>query len=309
MKPPPAAGVMSVAVPSHFISVRFRRHAVRKGFTLIELLVVVALIAVLIALLAPATCRVRRAAVRMQCMNNLKQLGIATHNYLEAEKHFPSGTVPGTTLPPDQRMSFYATLLPYLEQNDLFRKLKPGEAWDSPANQAAFGPHTSGRMFACLDWMNERGQTNGAAAATGHLAVTNYVGVAGVGADAAERPAGAAGVGIFGYDRTPKSADVKDGLANTMLLIETGYEVGPWLRGGPTTVRPIDPNAGQLTGDGLPFGGTHFLDATLFEPTRAEGFHVLLADASIHTTQNSIHPGVLAALATAAGGDEVPGDW
>src|SRR3954462_241528 len=102
----------------------------RRGFTLIELLVVIALIAILIGLLLPATARVRKAAVRMHCMNNVRNLGFGVSNYHDNQKHYPAGTVPGTTLPPARRLSLLATLLPYLEQDPLSKKLKPAEAWD-----------------------------------------------------------------------------------------------------------------------------------------------------------------------------------
>ncbi len=281
----------------------------RRAFTLLELIVVIIIIAVLIALIVPAVCNVRKAAVRASCANNLKQLGIAVLNYHDVNKHFPPGTVSDTTLPPDERLSFYASLLPYIECGSIYSKLHLAEPWDSEANREAVGTGYGGRFLTCPDWIGERGQATGANAATGHLIVTNYVGVAGIGLDAATRPADSPGIGMFGYDRTLKLEDVKDGTSNTMLLTETGNDVGPWMRGGATTVRCIDPSAGQLTGDGLPFGGTHFLGATLFKPKRAEGFHILLADATVRYTQNSIHPDVLMALATVAGGEEIPAGW
>ena len=165
------------------------------------------------------------------------------------------------------------------------------------------------RLFLCPDWSNERGRAVGANMAAGHLCVTNYVGVAGVGADAAARPADATGIGMFGHDRTLKTAQIKDGTSNTAMMIETGHEVGPWMRGGTATVRAFDADAGQLTGDGLPFGGTHFLDATLFESKRADGFNLLLADGSVRYVQNAIHPHLLVSLATVAGGEDIPAAW
>jgi prepilin-type N-terminal cleavage/methylation domain-containing protein len=281
----------------------------RRGFTLLELIVVIAVIAVLIALLFPAHNRVRRAASRMSCQSNLKQLAIAIHNHRDVNGHFPRGTVAGTELPVEQRLSFYADLLPYIEQDVIHKKLKPTAAWDSDANRAAVANGGHLRNLVCPDWMGERGHATGAHAATGHLCVTNYVGLAGVGPDAAARPAAAQGIGMFGYDRTLKTAEIKDGLANTAMMLETGHEVGPWMRGGPGTVRAFDPAAGQLTGDGLPFGGTHFLDATLFESKRADGFNILLADGSIRYTQNAVHPHLLMSLATVAGGEEIPAAW
>lgn len=91
------------------------------GFTLVELLVVIAIIGVLVALLLPAIQSAREAARRTQCLNNLKQLGVASHNYASAEKHLPPGSVaktyPGEITHPQTfyRWSALAQLLPYLE--------------------------------------------------------------------------------------------------------------------------------------------------------------------------------------------------
>src|SRR6185503_11686703 len=99
----------------------------RAGFTLIELLVVIAIIGILIALLVPAVQKVREAAARLQCQNNLKQIGLAFHSYHGVKKFFPPGfssgaaSLDGASTGPG--WGWAAHLLPYIEQDGLFRQI------------------------------------------------------------------------------------------------------------------------------------------------------------------------------------------
>ena len=120
----------------------------RRGFTLIELLVVIAIIAVLIALLLPAVQAAREAARRAQCVNNLKQLGLAMHNYISV-----NDSVPPTGVPVMQSFSTLARLLPYMEQQAMYNSINfnVGERWGGGGNVLKAPPFCPGGAGDCAD--------------------------------------------------------------------------------------------------------------------------------------------------------------
>jgi len=126
---------------------RFRR--TRNGFTLIELLVVIAIIAVLIALLLPAVQQAREAARRVQCKNNLKQIGLALHNYLDSHTVFPPtfciGSSSGGT------WSIQARILPYMEQSNAYNVLDLTVAYSVPPNSTVGVTQLQVPSYICPD--------------------------------------------------------------------------------------------------------------------------------------------------------------
>src|SRR4051794_14311172 len=105
------------------------RSTCRRGFSIVELLVVIAIIAVLIGLLTPAVRRVREPAARSQCLNNLKQLGLAFHAYHDTYHQFPKGCVgPNTSV--EHRLSWMISVLPYIEQAALSQKIDVAKGYE-----------------------------------------------------------------------------------------------------------------------------------------------------------------------------------
>jgi hypothetical protein len=250
---------------------------------------------------------VRRAAARSQCANNLKEIAVGLQNYAdtcptcrssgENGHRFPAGTVLNPALPPERRLSWLVALLPFIEHSAVHDRIDLRAAWDAPTNTAAV--RTMLRTFHCPDWGRE--------SEPNEACLTPYIGVAGVGADAATLPARDRRAGVFGYDRGTAVADVTDGTSCTLLILESARDNGPWAHGGPATVRGLDPGEAPYLGRGRPFGGTHFAENTLFRRGGSVGCNAALADGSVHFFNEEVAPQVLEALATVAGDDD-PGD-
>src|SRR6476661_8060061 len=119
--------------------------SLRRGFTLIELLVVIAIIAVLVALLLPAVQQAREAARRSQCKNNLKQIGLALHNYHDVNGCFPPAYIADENGKPMH--SWRVLILPYLDQAALHTEYNFSEPWDGPNNSRLLARRPA--VYAC----------------------------------------------------------------------------------------------------------------------------------------------------------------
>jgi prepilin-type processing-associated H-X9-DG protein len=213
----------------------------------------------------------------------------------------PPGTVVNLALPPENRLSWIVPLLPLFDQRRqdtaaLFARIDLAAAWDAEANIAAARTRLS--VLTCL--ANPPPPSDGPAP-------TQYVGAGGVGADAAslplsyERwpPVAPPRAGCFRYDAPTPYPTIADGLSHSVLFAEVSTDLGPWVRGGPATVRVLEMGARPAIGNGGQFGGNH-----------SRGGNFAFADGSVRFLTDRTSSGILEGLFTIAGGtsDPLPGE-
>ena len=298
----------------------------RLAFTLIELLVVIAIIGVLIALLLPAVQKVREAANRMKCANNLKQLGLACHNYENTFGKFPpghaNGPFPEGGVPRAVIHGWGPYLLRFIEQSalaDLYRwdlfHYEPGnqpvasvqlpimQCPSAESNRFSIHGQYSGRKGACTDYA----PTLNVDPVLAEMGLIDRVGDY---------------RGVLALNYMTRQADITDGTSHTILLTEDAgqprdwrvgqagedqvHSGGPWVSGGQVI---------QVKGssfDGVTQPGPCALNCTnqhevySFHPG---GANAVFADGSVHFLKAGMTIRVLAALVTRAGGEVIADEF
>jgi prepilin-type N-terminal cleavage/methylation domain-containing protein/prepilin-type processing-associated H-X9-DG protein len=293
-----------------------RNHVPRRcGFTLIELLVVIAIIAILIGLLLPAVQKVREAAARAKCQNNLKQIGLAMHNYHSRMERFPPGFTSGAVAVDGDGTGpgwgWAAQLLPDLEQDNLARtitytldithsanatpRVKPLAVFLCPSD------NPPSPTFAITD-------DGGNTLAT--VAFANYVGMGGT-----DEVSGVPDTnnGVLFRNSKIRVTDITDGSSNTLFVGERRSKLSPQTTWVGAITNGINPplvtgfeeegpptfcltNTGEAADGRVPnnaFG--HVEDSS---SSHTSGVNFLLCDGSVRTINNSINPATWAALGT-----------
>jgi prepilin-type N-terminal cleavage/methylation domain-containing protein len=293
------------------------------GFTLVELLVVIAIIGVLVALLLPAVQSARESARRISCNNNLKQMGLALHNYADVNRqHFPAGSLDGS------KHGLFTWMLPFIEQKNMYE--------DSAMNLSGGGQATAFRYievktYICPSYPYDHVFRNKSDDFK-NGALTTYQGVGGWLANQGEAvvknatygdvPNNGKFDGIFGWKFYREMANVTDGLSNTFAIgefVHRDHKVGSGFDDPPGNTR------GWIMGDNG--AGASYAFRVLKHPLNAKldrvadnvafnhlpmgsyhkgGAQFLLGDGSVHFVRDNILLAIYQGCATVAAGESLP---
>jgi prepilin-type processing-associated H-X9-DG protein len=236
----------------------------------------------IVSVIALGLGNLRERGHRLGCQNNLRLLGQGVLRYQDERKVYPAATLSQPSLPLEKRMSWMVAILPYMnppgrtpadvprihQALKLYEELDKTKAWDDSANRDLWS-HYKG-PYLCPSRPESEGLER---------LLTNYVGITGIGKNSAEVPVKDRDAGFFGYDRVIQPDNITRGTSSTMMATETLMNNGPWMAGGVSTVRSIDPNDQPFIGLDRPFGGLH-----------PGGLNVLFADGSVRFMQQGINP-------------------
>jgi len=313
---------------------RFLSHKHRQAFTLIELLVVIAIIAILIGLLLPAVQKVRAAAARMECQNNLKQLGLAVHAYHDVYKAFPPNLSPnnfGYDIN-GKSWSWISRILPYIEQGNLYTKGSLGNSFDFATNTNNLPTFNSDLgigvwnaqipgLLCPADDSSTQPRTDRANTGGYPCGSTNYRGVSGSnwawGSWTYTDPNSAysnngldSGNGIFyrsDWNRKLRLTSITDGTSNTFMIGEDipkinqhcGWPNANYANG--TCCIPL--NNAMKSGDPGWNNPGDWPNVYSFRSYHTGGGNFCLADGSVRFISDSIDLNLYRALATVQGGE------
>jgi prepilin-type N-terminal cleavage/methylation domain-containing protein/prepilin-type processing-associated H-X9-DG protein len=291
------------------------------AFTLIELLVVIAIIGVLISLILPAVQRVREAANRMSCKHHLKNIGLALHSFANVRGRFPPGQVNGpfatAGVTTNVRHGFWPFLLPYIEQEALFKQYRWDVSWDHALNQEAVSKQL--RILQCPSAQANR--VGNSLPANDTSACTDYAPTREINpilftAGFIERANNYKGALADNF--MASFADIRDGMSNTIFVTENGgrpylwqvdrLNTSGWVAGGPwasVSNGLIIRGASWQGGLGPGPCGINCSNFQEIYSFHSDGANALFGDGAVHFLKANLSIQVVAKFVTRAGGEVV----